>query len=93
MYLAENSKSYLGLDLSEVAIEKLNKRLEHLPHAKAVAADFLSDAFLETEFDLIYAYGVLHHFENTSVLIDRLNEKLAPGALSLVMIHLKPVCP
>lgn len=79
MYLAENSKSYLGLDLSEVAIEKLNKRLEHLPHARAIAVDFLSDAFQETEFDLIYAYGVLHHFENTSVLIDRLNEKLTSG--------------
>ena len=25
---------------------------------------------------MIYAYGVLHHFENTKILIDKLNEKL-----------------
>lgn len=79
MYLAENAKAYVGLDLSDVAIEKLNKRLQHLPHAKALAADFLSDDFQETNFDLIYAYGVLHHFENTAVLIDRLQKKLAPN--------------
>jgi len=76
LYLAENAQSYVGLDLSDVAIEKLNKRLDHLPNAKAIAADFLSEEFQETHFDLIYAYGVLHHFENTTVLIERLQEKL-----------------
>ncbi|MEX0996594.1 MAG: class I SAM-dependent methyltransferase [Flavobacteriaceae bacterium] len=82
LYLAENAKSYVGLDLSDVAIDKLNKRLEHLPNAKAIAADFLSEEFQETHFDLIYAYGVLHHFENTTVLIERLQEKLtAQGTL------------
>lgn len=79
MHLAENSKSYTGIDLSDVAIEKLKKRIAHLPHAKALAVDFLTDSFAEKDFDLIYAYGVLHHFPNVPVLIDRLNEKLAPG--------------
>ncbi|TDW47164.1 methyltransferase family protein [Flavobacterium sp. 270] len=78
IYLAENSKEYLGIDLSDVAIEKLRKKIEHLPNARAEAIDFLSDEFSIDNFDLIYAYGVLHHFENTTILIDRLNEKLAP---------------
>ena len=77
MYLAENSKEYLGIDLSDVAINRLNDRIQHLPNAKAEAVDFLSDEFTDDNFDLIYAYGVLHHFENTAVLIDRLKEKLA----------------
>lgn len=76
IYLAENSKEYLGIDLSDVAIKKLQERIVHLPNAKAEAIDFLSDDFTSDNFDLIYAYGVLHHFENTTVLIDRLNEKL-----------------
>lgn len=78
-YLAENSKSYLGIDLSDVAIAKLNDKLKPFPNANAEAIDFLSDAFQEKDYDLIYAYGVLHHFENTNVLIDKLNEKLAPS--------------
>jgi 2-polyprenyl-3-methyl-5-hydroxy-6-metoxy-1,4-benzoquinol methylase len=79
MYLAEHSKTYLGIDLSDVAIAKLNERLINMPNASAEAIDFLSAEFKEKEYDLIYAYGVLHHFENTKILIDKLNEKLAPN--------------
>lgn len=77
IYLAENAKEYIGIDLSDIAIKKLNERLEHVNTAKALAVDFLSDDFTSDNFDLIYAYGVLHHFEDTAVVIDRLNEKLA----------------
>ena len=79
LHLANNSKKYIGLDLSTNAIEKLNTKLEHIPHAKGMALDFLSDDFHEKDFDLIYAYGVLHHFENVDLLISKLNEKLAPN--------------
>ena len=79
LHLAQNAREYLGIDLSDVAVEKLNERIKHLPNADAKAIDFLSDEFTIGDFDLIYAYGVLHHFENTSVLIDRLNEKLVKG--------------
>ncbi|TDE28032.1 class I SAM-dependent methyltransferase [Flavobacterium ranwuense] len=77
LYLAENSKDYLGIDLSDVAIAKLNERLKPFPNAKAEAVDFLSSDFADKDYDLIYAYGVLHHFENTDILIDKLNDKLA----------------
>lgn len=77
MYLAEHSKEYLGIDLSDVAITKLNQRLAIFPNASAQTIDFLSAEFLEKDYDLIYAYGVLHHFENTQILINKLNEKLA----------------
>jgi SAM-dependent methyltransferase len=76
LYLAENSKQYIGIDLSDIAIEKLNQDLKPFPKAKAIAIDFLSDEFTEKDFDIIYAYGVLHHFPNIDVLIKRLNEKL-----------------
>jgi len=77
-YLAENAKEYLGIDLSDVAIGKLSARLKPFPNAKAEAVDFLSPTFSEKNYDLIYAYGVLHHFESVPVLIEKLNEKLAP---------------
>lgn len=81
MYLAENAKEYIGLDLSDLAIAKLNDRLKNIPSAKAVAADFLSDEFTDNNFDIIYAYGVLHHFPNVDVLINKLNEKLATNGV------------
>ena len=81
-YLAENSKEYIGLDLSDLAIAKLNEKLKNIPSAKGIAADFLSETdFPDKNFDVIYAYGVLHHFQNPDVLISKLNEKLAPGGI------------
>lgn len=77
IYLAQNAKEYIAIDLSEPAIERLNKRLVDYPNARAEAVDFLSSEFRETNFDLIYAYGVLHHFKNVDELINILNNKLA----------------
>jgi len=77
LFLAENSKKYVAIDLSDIAINKLKKRIEPYKNAKALAIDFLSDDFKEKDFDLIYAFGVLHHFENTKLLIEKLNEKLS----------------
>lgn len=79
LFLAQNSKHYIGLDLSEVGINRLNKKLEQIPTATGLVQDFLSDSFVEKDFDIIYAYGVLHHFENVDLLIAKLNEKLAPN--------------
>lgn len=76
-HLAKHAKQYVAIDLSEVGIKRLNSRLESIPTARAVAVDFFSDEFEEADFDLIYAYGVLHHFQNVDNLIDRLNQKLA----------------
>ena len=76
IYLAKNSKEYLAIDLSEIGIAHLSKRLEHINNASAKAIDFLSEEFKEDNFDLIYAYGVLHHFKDVDKLIVRLKEKL-----------------
>lgn len=83
MHVARQAKEYVGIDLSDHAIDKLNKKLiaENLTNAKAISVDFFSDDFKEGPFDLIYAMGVLHHFENFELLADRLNEKLAPGGM------------
>lgn len=83
LYIAQNSKEYIGIDLSEVAISELSQKLSalNLPNARAIAVDFLSPEFEEKDFDIIYAYGVLHHFENTDVLFDQLNEKLKDGGI------------
>lgn len=79
LYLAKHARSYTGIDLSDVAIARLSERLKDFPNAKAVAIDFLSEEFAEGDFDLIYAYGVLHHFPNVPLLIGQLQKKMAEG--------------
>ncbi len=77
IYIAERAKEYIGLDLSDVGIDRLNNRLKDISSAKGIAADFLSETeFPDKDFDIIYAYGVIHHFPNMDVLINRLNQKL-----------------
>jgi len=78
LYLAQNSKEYLAIDLSEKGIEKLSIKLKNIESANARAIDFLSTDFIDKDFDLIYAYGVLHHFKDVSGLIIKLNDKLSP---------------
>lgn len=78
-YMAKNSKKYVGIDLSEKAIIMLRRRLNSIPNAEVFSVDFLSSEFNEKDFDLIYAYGVLHHFRNTEELIQKLKQKLKPG--------------
>lgn len=83
LYLAQNSKSYIGIDLSDKAIADLNRKIEKVDtnDAEARAVDFLSSDFQDTDFDIIYAYGVLHHFEDFDLLVKRLKEKLKPNGL------------
>jgi 2-polyprenyl-3-methyl-5-hydroxy-6-metoxy-1,4-benzoquinol methylase len=83
IYMAKNAKEYIGIDLSDVAINSLQKRIEaeNCNNAKAIAIDFLSPEFDQNEFDIIYAYGVLHHFENFDILVSKLNEKLSTNGV------------
>ena len=83
IYMAKNAASYVGIDLSDVAIEKLKKKLEQneCKNAKALAVDFYSDDFIYRDFDIIYAYGVIHHFPDLEQLFDRIEEVLKPGGL------------
>ena len=83
LYMAQNAKEYIGIDLSDVAIASLQKRIEdsNFKNAQALAVDFLSPEFEHSDFDVIYAYGVLHHFENFDLLVSRLKEKLKTGGI------------
>ncbi len=93
MHLALNSKEYIAIDLSEKGIAHLSNRIKDLPNARAFAIDFLSDEFLEKDFDLIYAYGVLHHFKDVELLIGRLREKLKTNGIIISIDPLQTSLP
>ena len=85
MHLARTSGSYLGLDLSEQAITSLNRDLQEAgiygEGTRAEAGDFLSPAFTETAFDVVYAQSVLHHFRHVEAMLEVLHDKLTPGGV------------
>lgn len=81
LYMAKNCKEYIAIDLSDAGLQFLRDKIaaEECKNAKVIAVDFLSEEFGYDNFDIIYAYGVLHHFEHVDLLIKMLNKKLATG--------------
>lgn len=81
--LAENSKSYYGVDLSDVAIAELRENIEKrgITNAHVQAVDILSTDFLEKDFDVIYAQGVLHHFKHIESILSNLADRLKPNGI------------
>lgn len=80
-YLATHAAQYLGIDLSHNALKRLAERFEEngIQGARLQCADVLSKDFVEKDFDIIYAQGVLHHFNPIDFILPVLREKLAAG--------------
>lgn len=86
-WIAERAKEYVGVDLSEQAVEKLNRSLEErrLPNATAVAMDFLANDWPDGRFDVVYAYSVLHHFSPLEVVLKEIRRLLKPGGIVITL--------
>ncbi len=84
--LIEASDRYFGIDLSAKAVEALNIKIQNLNlqnKARAVSGDFLT--FNEDiKFDFIYAHGVLHHFENSEPLFEKISNLLSPDGVLIL---------
>jgi 2-polyprenyl-3-methyl-5-hydroxy-6-metoxy-1,4-benzoquinol methylase len=78
--IAEQADSYLGIDLSPTAIDRLRDKLQAagLTHADAQAVDFLSADF-QGQFDVVYAHSVAHHFKHFDSFLESLDAHLAPN--------------
>jgi len=93
--IAETAESYLGVDLSRPAIDRLRAKLEAkgLKHAQARAVDFLDPNFTESGFDVIYAYAVAHHFRYFETFLKILAAKLAPAGIVVTFDPMKTSLP
>lgn len=77
-YLARHARYYVAMDLSDVLIGKLKTKLNNkgITNGQFISDDFLNYQFNPPKFDVIYAFGVMHHFKDLDVLLDRLEECL-----------------
>ena len=75
--------SYLGVDLSPKAVQALNQKLAGRGLAYKASAEAVDLLVMDTrrKFDLLYAYGVLHHFKDPVPLFDKLASLMRPDSL------------
>jgi SAM-dependent methyltransferase len=81
--LAERAGRYVGVELSDKAAQALRDKFASasLTHkTEVIAGDFLLLP-TTTRFDLVYAHGVLHHFQGFEALFDKLAQLMRPGGL------------
>jgi SAM-dependent methyltransferase len=84
-YMAERAERYLGVDLSGVAIDGLNRELQARgwAHAEGKVVDFLDPDFPEGDFDVVHARSVIHHFRYFDAFLRVLHQRMAPGGIVL----------
>ena len=84
--LIESAGNYMGIDLSKKAVEALNVKIikDGLGlKAKAHTIDLLQ-LNCDKKHDLIFAHGVLHHFENPKPLFNKISNLLKPDGILIL---------
>ena len=83
--IIECAGHYTGIDLSASAIKAFKDTVEkdgRSEKIKLIAGDLLQHV-PEEKYDVLFAHGVLHHFESPEVLFERLNSLIKPGGILL----------
>lgn len=85
---AKNGNRMVALDLSR---EHLRHTARHLTLENLATRPVLGDAesipFPNETFDLVYAFGVLHHTPNTESAISEVRRVLKPGGHALIALY------
>lgn len=74
-------KNIMGIDISEKQIELYNQKFSKFPEIKGICADFLSEDFDNSRFDLIACYSVLHHILDYKKIIKKVSHILKPKGI------------
>jgi len=83
--IIECAGSYTGIDLSSSAISAFQDTVNkdgRSAKVELIAGDLLQHA-PEEKYDVLFAHGVLHHFESPEILFERLNFLIKPGGILL----------
>ena len=92
--LAQAAQQFVGIDLTQAAVAATRRRfaLFGLPGGLAqMNAEKL--AFPDRTFDLIWAWGVIHHTASTRAVLDEMRRVLKPAGRALVMVYHRAFVP
>ena len=90
----KNGGQATGIDMTEAAIALTTERLElnHVDTAtyRLMVADAENLPFESEQFDLVYAFGVLHHTPDTETAFREVHRVLKPGGMLRAMVYHVP---
>jgi ubiquinone/menaquinone biosynthesis C-methylase UbiE len=89
--LASYCKEYIGIDLTENAIQIVNERFKLYNlngQFYSLNAEDLS-IFEDNSIDMVYSFGVIHHTENPDKIVKEVNRVLKPGGIFKLMLYAK----
>ena len=85
---AKAGAEYVGIDLSEQSIALSQNRFKVLELEGEFYVKDASKTFADLgQFDLVYSYGVIHHFPGIDIIIDNVKEVLVPGGEFRFMVY------
>ncbi len=86
--IAPRSKSFTGIDLTEVARAASQKRFDlNGIDGRIVQMDAEAMAFPDQSFDFIWSWGVIHHSASTQNVLREMRRVLRPGGHACVMVY------
>ena len=87
---AKAGAEYVGIDLSEQSIALSQNRFKVLDLEGEFHVKDASKSFADLgQFDLVYSYGVIHHFPGIDTIIENVKEVLVPGGEFRFMVYAK----
>lgn len=89
---AKHGADYVGIDLSDQSIGLCRQRFEVLGlEGEFHNIDVTDREALQTlgQFDLVYSYGVIHHFPGIQAIIDNIQHVVRPGGEFRYMVYAK----
>jgi 2-polyprenyl-3-methyl-5-hydroxy-6-metoxy-1,4-benzoquinol methylase len=86
---ARAGADYTGIDISDASLTIAEKRFEvYQLNGKLLNLDATSDSFTQLgSFDLIYSFGVLHHYPNVHKVIDSVSTMLTANGKFKFMVY------
>lgn len=87
---AKAGAEYVGIDLSEQSVALSRNRFNVLGLEGEFHVKDASKSFADLgDFDLVYSYGVIHHFPGIDTIIKNVKEVLVPGGEFRFMVYAK----
>ncbi len=87
---AEGGADLCGIDLTPRAVTHVRHRLRQVGLGpRLLVGDAERLPFADETFDLVYAWGVLHHSPDTQSAFDEVARVLRPGGVARIMIYHK----
>ncbi|MBT3221017.1 MAG: class I SAM-dependent methyltransferase [Proteobacteria bacterium] len=89
--LIRRGASWTGVDLTSESVKRVRIRLEvrRLPFDDIVKGSVLNLPFADSQFDLVFSHGVLHHVPNILRAQEEIHRVLKPNGELVVMLYSK----